>query len=88
MDPQDDRLEPILRRLGLTYCPTCQTPITTANVLVGWNTRAEFDTPYGPTVWMVCTRCGAHLKDAYPPDFVQSQEEAITILSNALTDAS
>ena len=84
MDQYDARLERILRKYGLTQCPTCRTFLTAANIRVGWNTRAEDDAVF-PTIWMTCTNCGKPVRPPVHvtrPDgrFVQSLDEAIEAL--------
>jgi hypothetical protein len=89
MTPQDDLLEAVIRGLGFTHCPMCQTRITTANVRVGWNPSAADDAVF-PRAWLTCThnQCGTHLKvvSVTLPGgrFVQSQEEAINALLEAI----
>ena len=39
MNPQDNPRDALIRELGLTHCPACQTPITSATVEVGWDHR-------------------------------------------------
>ncbi len=83
MDEPDARLGPLLTQLHLTQCPTCQTRLTSANVQIGWNTRAEDDAVFG-LVWLTCKHCGNHVKTAGVRNgFAQSLDDAI----NAFLDA-
>ena len=84
MNQNDEKLLSFLRTQGLSHCPHCQAAITAANVVVGWNTRAEDDTPLGPAVWMTCKQCGQHVKFSKSvPHFAQSQDDALKALEIA-----
>ena len=76
------RVASILRMHGLTHCPHCQTPLSVARVVVGWNTRADGATPRGPMVWMTCTPCGQHIKQVYLPYFAESLDDALEALED------
>lgn len=77
---QNDELELILRRHGLTQCPDCQTPITTANL--GWNPASDF-TDVFPIVFVACKVCQKRLKIFQVKSFAKSLDEAIEALKNA-----
>jgi RNase P subunit RPR2 len=81
MSPQDDPRAALIRELGVTHCPQCQTPITPATVRVGWEHHPQ-DYPFGPVTWLVCSRCEHHHRDrGIPPGrVVETEEEAIAIL--------
>ncbi|MGH8066997.1 MAG: hypothetical protein ACRERE_17515 [Candidatus Entotheonellia bacterium] len=84
MSPQDDALAALIRELGVTHCPSCQTPITLTTVKVGWDHRPA-DYPYGPVTWLVCRAC-AHrlrLRDIPTGRVVESKEDAIAVLREA-----
>jgi hypothetical protein len=91
MPPQDEPLAALLRALGMTHCPACQTPISPATVQVGWDHRPA-DYPYGPLTWLVCRARGdrgpgqnlcAHRlrgRDIPPGRVVETEADAIAVL--------
>ena len=82
MNQNDEKLASFLKRHKLSRCPHCQAEITAANVVVGWNTKAEYDTPFGPTVWMTCKKCKKHIKSKVVTNFAQSQDDALKALED------
>lgn len=80
MNPNDERLEPILRRHGLTQCPDCHTPITAANI--GWNPSSDFKDVFS-IVFVACKVCQKRLKVFQVEAFVQSLDDAIEALKNS-----
>jgi hypothetical protein len=94
MSPQNDALEALIRELGVTHCPACQTPITPATVQVGWEHQPR-DYAHGPVTWLVCRArvdrgpgqrfCEHHLRDRdIPPGrVVESDDQAIAVLREA-----
>ena len=83
---QDELIEALIRGLGFTHCrtPECQTLITPATVVVGYDNRPR-DYAYVPVTWLTCTQCGKHIKSRDIPRgiVVKSKEEAINILMEA-----
>jgi hypothetical protein len=91
MNIQEDGLEALLRELGMTHCPDCQTPITLATVQVGWDHRPA-DYPFGPLTWLVCRArvdrgpgqnlCAYRLRgrDIAPGRVVETEADAIAVL--------
>ena len=94
MPSPDDALEALIRELGMTHCPTCQTPITPATVHVGW-TYHPVDYPFGPLAWLVCSArvdrgpghrfCEHRLRgrDIPPGRVVETEADAIAVLRGA-----
>ncbi|MGH7791267.1 MAG: hypothetical protein ACREOB_03025 [Thermodesulfobacteriota bacterium] len=80
MNQNDETLELILGRHGLTQCPDCQTPITAANI--GWNPAPDFKDVF-PIVFVACRVCQKRLKVFQVNAFVQSLDDAIEALKNA-----
>jgi uncharacterized protein (UPF0212 family) len=80
MNQHEERLDPILRKYGLTKCPDCNTPITGENV--GWNPGPEFGEPL-PIVYIACKKCNKRLKVVHIVVFAQSLNDAIDELNNA-----
>jgi hypothetical protein len=80
MSPQDNALEALIRELGVTHCPSCQTPITPTTVKVGWDHHPS-DYSYGPVTWLVCHACAHRLRwrDIHPGRVVESKEDAIAV---------
>jgi hypothetical protein len=91
MPAQETALEALIRELGVTHCPACQTQITPATVKVDWTYRPQ-DYPFGPLAWLVCrvsvdkgfgqSLCAHFLKrrDIPPDRVVRTPEEAIAVL--------
>ena len=82
MKHNDERLAFILNMYGLTHCPHCQTSVTVASVVVGWDTEADGATPRGPMVWITCTPCGQRVKNVYLPYFAESLDDALEALED------
>ncbi len=82
MSENGERFSGILSMYELTHCPHCQTPLTIARVVVGWNTQADGATPRGPMAWMACTPCGQHIKRVYLPYFAESLDDALEALED------
>ena len=80
MNQNDERLQPILRRHGLTQCPDCKTPITAANV--GWNPAPDLKDVF-PIVFVVCRVCQKRSKVFQVKAFAQSLDDAIEALKIA-----
>ena len=82
MNQDDERLEPILRRLGLIQCPDCCTPITAENI--GWNPDSEHGDPL-PIVYIACKPCNRRLKVFHiqreGTAFARSRDDAIEELN-------
>jgi hypothetical protein len=93
MNSHDDALEALIRELGVTHCPACQTPITSATVQVGWEHQPR-EYAFGPVTWLVCRArvdrapgqcfCAHRLRwrDIPPGRIVESTADAIAVLRN------
>lgn len=79
MNQNDERLQLIRRRHGLTQCPDCYTPITAANV--GWNPASDFKDVF-PIVFVECKVCQKRLKVFQVKAFAQSLDDAVEALKN------
>jgi hypothetical protein len=80
MTRNDERLEPILRKYGLTRYPDCDTPVTVQDV--GWNPHADFADVF-PIVYLACARCRKRLGVFQAASFAQSLDDALQALSEA-----
>jgi hypothetical protein len=77
MNQDDGKLEPILRRHGLTRCPDCHTPVTQENV--GWNPAPDYADVF-PIAYVACKQCNKRLKVFQLKDFAHSLDDALQAL--------
>lgn len=80
MTRDEERLEPILRKHGLTRCPDCNKAVTLQDV--GWNPQADFADVF-PIVYLVCAKCRKRLRVFQVTSFAQSLDEALQAFSEA-----